>query len=126
MFQCLLDLDTNNLLETAIDLAPAVYAQSSVLLRDIVPQEGEIEHHSSNERKGRDDPDDEGEKHGEKDHSLLMISIPKRADIDEKLFSISATAASGIGARRHEISLKERVQSHAVDDLTGSFCQNDS
>jgi hypothetical protein len=73
LFDGLVDLDTDNLRQSAIDFAFTVSRKTSVGIRDIVPEEEDVEEHRKQERQSSKDPNDKCEGHARKNDGLLML-----------------------------------------------------
>lgn len=118
------DLVLHNLLEPLIDLSPTVNAQSAVLLRDVVPQEHQVEDRRSDEAERGNDPDDQGEQHGAEDQRLLYVIIEQRFDVEKELFH--AAVAVLRRAVDFDFGLHDGIKRHGVDVLSRPFRQDDS
>lgn len=88
VFKRLLDLLSDNLGKSAVNLASTIDAQTSVLLRNVVPQEDNVKDDCSDQREGRDDPNDESEEHSEKHDGLFTIGFGQCLKVDPELLKV--------------------------------------
>jgi hypothetical protein len=92
---CLLDLLANNALQTGLDLSATVLRQSTICFGNVVPEEGDVEKSRDDQAQGSDDPDQEGEQHGEVDDGLLLVScLNQDLNIHEELHKVGALLGS--------------------------------
>jgi hypothetical protein len=90
-----------------------------------VPEEEEVKDRRNDQTQSRDNPNDQGEQHGEVDDSLLLVSsVDHELDIHKKLLEVGAIFCRVI-ANRYELRLHDGVQSHGVESNSRSLGNND-
>jgi hypothetical protein len=89
LLDSLLDLLAHNALKTSLDLSTAVLGQGTIGLGNIMPEEYNVENTRDYETKRSDNPNEQGEKHGEIDDSFLFVSLLNhRFDVEEELLKV--------------------------------------
>lgn len=121
----LLDLLTDNALQTRLYLAAAVVGQTAVGLGNVVPQEEDVEDDGNNQTQGSNDPDNQGEQHGKVDDCFLPVTrVNHGLDIDEELLNVGTVFGSMV-ASGNDLGLHDGVQRHGVDCDSGALGDKD-
>lgn len=121
-FDGLVDLDADDLVETAVNLALAVAGQSTVAVGDVVPEEEEVEEHGEQQAQGGKDPDDEREDHAGQDNGLFLVLVGQDTEVLEEL----QDRGRSIPVPGVEHGNVHRPQRQGVDDLSWSRAEDDS
>lgn len=118
----LLHLGGHDSFQSFVDFASAVDLQGAVSLRDVMPEEGEVEDGRCNQTQGAEDPDDQGEQHAEVDDGLSLIFVPQCANVDEELLKGRVIGiCSG-----HNVGSEHGIQCHGIDTNTRPLGENDA
>ncbi len=85
LIYCFSDLGTNDSLQPVLDLPPAIVRQAAVGAGNVVPKEKDVEDAGYEETECGDDPDHQGEQHGEENEGLLPILLCERLHVEKEL-----------------------------------------
>jgi hypothetical protein len=87
----LLDLLAYDALKTSLDLSTTVLCQGPVRFGNVVPKEGDVKNSRNDQSQESDDPDEEGEQHGEVNDRLLLVpGLDQDLDVHEELLKVGA------------------------------------
>lgn len=122
VFDGLVDLDANDLVESAINLALAVAGETAVAVGDVVPEEEKVEEHGEEQAQGSEDPDDEREDHAGQDDSLFLVPVGKDTKVLEELEDRRRSILV-LGVELGDVHFPQR---QGVDDLSRSRAEDDT